>query len=87
MSKELPLLRQIPLAEVAGLKDPPIPRIRVDHDVEEWRATIGYQDYGLFLRRLNESVVGHQLPTGTAASSIQVRKSGTGFDELTNSVS
>lgn len=37
-------------------------RITVDADVEEWKSTQGYLDYGLFIRRLNAAVIGHYLP-------------------------
>ncbi|KAG9008862.1 Serine/threonine-protein phosphatase 2A activator 1 [Tulasnella sp. JGI-2019a] len=37
-------------------------RIQSDADVEEWKSTQGYLDYGLFLRRLNMAVIGHYLP-------------------------
>ncbi|KAI0077814.1 Phosphotyrosyl phosphatase activator [Panus rudis PR-1116 ss-1] len=62
MSAELPSLRHITIAEVAAMQSLPSRKIRTDEDVELWKTTRGYQDYGLFLRRLNESVVGHFLP-------------------------
>ncbi|KAG8864795.1 Serine/threonine-protein phosphatase 2A activator 1 [Tulasnella sp. 330] len=37
-------------------------RIQTDADVEEWKSTQGYLDYGLFIRRLNTAVIGHYLP-------------------------
>ncbi|EMD33371.1 hypothetical protein CERSUDRAFT_87249 [Gelatoporia subvermispora B] len=57
----LPLLRQVLVSEL----DPgqlPVPKIRTDADVEHWKMTQGYQDFGLFLRRLSEAVVGRFLP-------------------------
>ena len=62
MSNNLQQLREISLADVARLKSQPTPRIKSDYDVDKWRTTQSYQDYGIFLRRLNESVVGHDLP-------------------------
>lgn len=54
-------LRYIPPSELDKL---PLPsrKIKTEEDVHAWKLTTGYQDYGLFLRRLNESVVGHFLP-------------------------
>lgn len=62
MQKNLPELREIPLAEVSSFKSPPSLKIRTDDDVEYWKTTQPYLDYGIFLRRLNESVVGFALP-------------------------
>ncbi|CAL1715873.1 unnamed protein product [Somion occarium] len=61
MTAALPPLRQIPISEAARLTPPKL-RIKTDDDVACWRDTRGYHDYGLFLRRLNESVVGYFLP-------------------------
>ncbi len=57
----LPELRAI---AVEGLDPADVPtlRIKTDEDVRAWKLTRGYQDYGLFLRRLSESVVGRMLP-------------------------
>ena len=57
----LPELRAIAV-ESLDPADVPTLRIKTDDDVRAWKLTRGYQDYGLFLRRLNESVVGHFLP-------------------------
>ncbi|KAI0667938.1 hypothetical protein C8Q78DRAFT_980860 [Trametes maxima] len=57
----LPALREVPIASLDPA-DTPILRIKTDEDVELWKHTRGYQDYGLFLRRLAESVVGYELP-------------------------
>ncbi|KIK96289.1 hypothetical protein PAXRUDRAFT_826123 [Paxillus rubicundulus Ve08.2h10] len=54
-------LRQISLSELADAR-PPEPKIRSDEDVKYWKNTTGYNDYQLFLRRLNESVVGYTVP-------------------------
>ncbi|KAG8905279.1 Serine/threonine-protein phosphatase 2A activator 1 [Tulasnella sp. 417] len=45
-------------------------RIFVDSDVELWKTTQGYADYGLFLRRLSEAVIGHYLPYNPPAESV-----------------
>ncbi|KAH7906946.1 hypothetical protein BJ138DRAFT_1137764 [Hygrophoropsis aurantiaca] len=57
--KILPL-RQISLSELVK-RDTPEQKIRTESDVEAWKQSRGYGDYLLFLRRLNESVVGYQL--------------------------
>jgi serine/threonine-protein phosphatase 2A activator len=62
MTPPLPELREIAVSEVIGYEELPRPRIRIDHDIETWRKTRSYQDYTIFLRRLNEAVVGHYLP-------------------------
>jgi len=66
-----PPLRQVSLSDIAHFESHPTPKILTDYDVEAWRRTTGYQDYGVFLRRLNESVVGHYLPW-TSSSPSQV---------------
>ncbi|KAI0750168.1 hypothetical protein C8Q80DRAFT_1166413 [Daedaleopsis nitida] len=60
-SATLPALRHVPVSSL-NPADTPVLRIKTDDDVEAWKRTRGYQDYGLFLRRLSESVVGHTLP-------------------------
>ena len=60
----LPELRAIAV-ESLDPADVPVLRIRTDEDVLAWKRTRGYQDYGLFLRRLAESVVGRTLPYST----------------------
>jgi serine/threonine-protein phosphatase 2A activator len=67
--KDLLPLREVSLSELANLQVLPVPRIREDHDVEKWRNTVGYRDFNLFLRRLNESVVGYDLPTDVSSLS------------------
>lgn len=57
-----PPLRHIAVDSLTNLKGKPTLLIRTDEDVLLWRMTQGYQDFGLFLRRLSESVVGHFLP-------------------------
>ena len=54
-------LRHVTVTSVATL---PVPnqKIKTEEDVELWRLTAGYADYGLFLRHLNEAVVGCCLP-------------------------
>jgi len=58
----LPLLRHISPENLEALKTLPTVKIRTDADVEAWKLTQGYSDYSLFLRWLNESVVGYSLP-------------------------
>lgn len=60
-TSSLPPLRRID-ASTLDPEDTPALRIKTDEDVEAWKHTRGYQDYGLFLRRLAESVVGYFLP-------------------------
>ncbi|KAI0791204.1 Phosphotyrosyl phosphatase activator [Abortiporus biennis] len=60
--EELLPLRHIPISEVAQMNSLPTTKIKTDEDVELWKTTRSYEDYGIFLRRLNESVVGHFLP-------------------------
>ncbi|KAA1467275.1 Phosphotyrosyl phosphatase activator [Dentipellis sp. KUC8613] len=56
-------LREVAVADlVRGHVEAPTTKIKTDADVEYWRHTRGYRDYGVFLRRLNESVVGLSLP-------------------------
>lgn len=57
----LPELRAVAV-ESLDPADVPTLRIKTDDDVRAWKLTRGYQDYGLFLRRLAESVVGRMLP-------------------------
>jgi len=52
----------ITLPDVSRIGPPPITRIKSDEDVELWKSKRSYQDYRIFLRRLNESVVGCTLP-------------------------
>ena len=51
---------------------PPMVRIHTDADVETWKRTTGYQIYGIFLRRLNESVAGWSLPLQDTATDSEV---------------
>ncbi|KAK2467238.1 hypothetical protein APHAL10511_000787 [Amanita phalloides] len=61
MAQASPQLREIPLSQVTTLS-PSAPTIKLDDDVEKWRKSKSYADYAIFLRRLNESVVGYFLP-------------------------
>lgn len=61
MSANMPSLRQIPLTEVTHLPLPTL-KIQMDDDVGYWKTTRSFNDYRIFLRRLNESVVGCFLP-------------------------
>ena len=72
MSQTLPELRHWTLPESP---QPPKKRIYTDEDVKRWATTQGYIDYGLFYRRLNEAVVGQDLPPGgIARNNSEVRK-------------
>jgi hypothetical protein len=58
-------LRKVSLDDAQHLiqaGDVPVLRIKLEEDVEKWKTTQSYQDYGIFLRRLSDSVVNHQLP-------------------------
>lgn len=54
-------LREIPLAQLTRL-DPPVPKIHTENDILVWTQTRSFEDYSIFLHRLNESVVGYFLP-------------------------
>ena len=71
MASVMPQLRRISLSQVSKL-EPPTLKIKADDDVEYWKTTQSYIDYRIFLRRLNESVVGYSLPWEPNAHS-QVR--------------
>ncbi|KAJ6521109.1 hypothetical protein B0H19DRAFT_1204237 [Mycena capillaripes] len=73
MARQLAQLRQIPLADVPAL-DAPTLKIQTDEDVETWQRSRSYQDYAIFLRRLNESVVGRDIPTTDSSPSEVIRK-------------
>ncbi|KDQ13496.1 hypothetical protein BOTBODRAFT_160423 [Botryobasidium botryosum FD-172 SS1] len=59
--RSLPPLPHILLSSLPHPLVPPRPQIKSEDDVHAWHRTRGYHNYGLFLRRLNESVVGHDL--------------------------
>ncbi|KAK0494120.1 hypothetical protein EDD18DRAFT_382971 [Armillaria luteobubalina] len=61
MGHQLLQLRSIQLSEIPNL-EPSTQKIQSDEAVEAWKATRGYEDYSLYLRRLNEAVVGYSLP-------------------------
>ncbi|KAJ7682242.1 hypothetical protein DFH06DRAFT_1278028 [Mycena polygramma] len=73
MARELAELREIPLADVPSL-DYPTLKIQTDEDVETWQRSRSYQDYAIFLRRLNESVVGRDIPAASSSPSEAIRK-------------
>ncbi|KAJ7887574.1 PTPA-domain-containing protein [Mycena olivaceomarginata] len=73
MARQLAQLREIPLASVSAL-DLPTLKIQTDEDVDTWRQSRSYQDYAIFLRRLNESVVGRDIPTTDTSPSEATRK-------------
>ncbi|KAI9456783.1 hypothetical protein F5148DRAFT_364836 [Russula earlei] len=56
------VLRHISPENLVALQAWPTPKIHTDADVEAWKQTRGYSDYSLFLRWLNEAVVGCPLP-------------------------
>ncbi|KAF9456443.1 hypothetical protein BDZ94DRAFT_1292860 [Collybia nuda] len=82
MSDSTPNLREISLLQVPKIEMLPKPRIKTDHDLEVWRKTRSYQDYSLFLRRLNEAVVGHYLPWNETTTSQSILRTITLLDEL-----
>ncbi|KAI0090223.1 hypothetical protein BDY19DRAFT_939099 [Irpex rosettiformis] len=61
-------LRHISINAVTQLPPTtPTQKIRTDADLETWRTTTGYRDYAVFLRQLNESVVGYYLPWSSSS--------------------
>ncbi|KAJ7755906.1 hypothetical protein B0H16DRAFT_1540058 [Mycena metata] len=68
MARQLAQLREIPLGVIRGFELPTL-KIQTDEDVETWRKSRSYQDYAIFLRRLNESVVGRDIPTTESSPS------------------
>ncbi|KDR78541.1 hypothetical protein GALMADRAFT_243948 [Galerina marginata CBS 339.88] len=74
MSNNLKQLRSVSIAEVIHLDSLPSLKIKFDEDVEYWEASQSYIDYGTFLRRLNESVVGYSLPWEPQSRSQAVEK-------------
>ncbi|KIJ62974.1 hypothetical protein HYDPIDRAFT_93620 [Hydnomerulius pinastri MD-312] len=67
-ASQLHLPRHISQTDIAN-SSPPQTKIRDDADVDEWKSTTGYRDYMLFLRRLNEAVVGYTVPSEVGACS------------------
>ncbi|KAG5652753.1 hypothetical protein H0H81_003840 [Sphagnurus paluster] len=63
----LPQLRAVPLSELPS-KSPPAPKIKTDADASAWRTMRSYEDYAIFLRRLNEAVVSRFLPWSSSPS-------------------
>ena len=61
MPRHLPPIRHIPSSYLTSAPLP-APKIHTENDIETWKTTRGYQDYALFLRRLNEAVEGVYLP-------------------------
>ncbi|KAG6901966.1 hypothetical protein C0995_006195 [Termitomyces sp. Mi166 len=68
----LPQLRRIPLSELTKLTVAG-PKIKTDDDVLAWKTKHSYQDYVVFLRRLNDSVVGQFLPWTSSPSQAVTR--------------
>lgn len=75
-------LRQISPSDLADLVKSPEQKIRCDEDVAHWRHTTGYRDYQLFLRRLNESVVGYTVPNASDSDAADGGYSKVGADAL-----
>jgi serine/threonine-protein phosphatase 2A activator len=56
-------LRQVKLEEIAQLGElRPSLMIKFEEDVAKWKTTQSYQDYGIFLQKLSDSVVNVYLP-------------------------
>ncbi|EGO24892.1 hypothetical protein SERLADRAFT_349062 [Serpula lacrymans var. lacrymans S7.9] len=72
--QELLPLRHVTISEITEYAALPVQKIHSDHDVDYWKTTKGYRDYALFLRRLNEAVVGHMLLWTPSASSQPVKR-------------
>ncbi|KAG6865390.1 hypothetical protein C0991_002971 [Blastosporella zonata] len=66
-TEPLPQLRRVSLSELSTLRFP-APTIKTDDDLLAWKTKRSYQDYAIFLRRLNESVVGQFLPLTSSPS-------------------
>ncbi|KAF8992366.1 hypothetical protein BDQ17DRAFT_211013 [Cyathus striatus] len=82
MSDRLEQLREIPISHIHHLSTLPKPRIKTDDDMDKWKSTRSYRDYGVFLRRLNESVVGHHLPWSSGNPSASINRVLTLLDTL-----
>ncbi|GJJ08184.1 hypothetical protein Clacol_002392 [Clathrus columnatus] len=54
-------LPHVPATALSKINLPTL-KIRTDEDVTQWKLTSGYRAFIFFLRRLNESVVGYELP-------------------------
>lgn len=65
-------LRRVTLPEIHSIQLP-TQKIFHEEDVEIWRRTQGFRDLIIFLRRLNEAVVGITIPWSSKFPS-QVRK-------------
>jgi serine/threonine-protein phosphatase 2A activator len=61
----LPPLPTVSASSLSTLT-PPTTKIKFEEDLETWRTTSGYNHLVLFVRRLSEAVVGHDLPTPDA---------------------
>ncbi|KAF5379662.1 hypothetical protein D9615_005808 [Tricholomella constricta] len=61
-------LREVPLSSLSDIATLPGPKIKTDNDVQAWKKKQSYQDYAIFLRRLNEAVVGKFLPWNSTPS-------------------
>jgi serine/threonine-protein phosphatase 2A activator len=56
---------QPPLRSVSLTRpiQPPRKIIKDDVDVETWKQTTGYKDYCLFVSRLNDAIIGRDIPS------------------------
>lgn len=75
-------LRQISMSDLVDTAKSPEQKIRYDEDVAYWKNTMGYHDYQLFLRRLNESVVGYTVPRVSDSDAVVEGCSQVGADVL-----
>ncbi|KAJ7118562.1 hypothetical protein C8R43DRAFT_95208 [Mycena crocata] len=73
MARQIADLREISLSSVPTLPSPTL-KIQTDEDVETWRRSRSYHDYAVFLRRLNESVVGKDLPDSSLSPSEAIKR-------------
>ncbi|KAJ7129187.1 hypothetical protein C8R44DRAFT_776121 [Mycena epipterygia] len=73
MARQLAQLREISLSDVPALSSPTL-KIQTDEDVEIWQRSRSYQDYAIFLRRLNESVVGSEISATSFSPSEPIRR-------------
>lgn len=75
-------LRQIAFSDLVDTTKSPEQKIRYEEDVAHWKRTMGYHDYQLFLRRLNESVVGYTVPRASDSDAAVGGYSQVGTDVL-----
>ncbi|KAI0050507.1 Phosphotyrosyl phosphatase activator [Auriscalpium vulgare] len=66
-------LRSVSIEALAKLNTLPVVTIRTDVDVDLWKQTRAFEDYAIFLRRLNDAVVGYVLPWTSSLPSQAIR--------------